>query len=82
MVAVHFLPQHNYHGGTGKFIYKESIFDNKQLFSNMIDCEATQVLYFTRIAFLKDSYIFAILTALVNAVRVGIANALGFIFFL
>ena len=47
---------HNYQGGAGKFISKALILHNKQLISNMIDCEATQVLY-TRIAFLSDSYI-------------------------
>ena len=31
MVAVHFLPEPQYPGGTGKFIYKPSILDEKQL---------------------------------------------------
>ena len=41
-----------------KFMYKALILDNKQLFSNMIDDQATQVSHNTRIAFLVDSYIF------------------------
>ena len=45
-------------GGTGELMYKASILGNKQLLSNMIDQEATQVPYTTRIAFLTDSYIF------------------------
>ena len=57
MVAVHFFCNHNYQGGTGEFIYKASILGNKQLLSNMIDCEATQVPHTTKIAFLADSYI-------------------------
>ena len=52
-----FFHNHNYKGGAGKFISKALILNNKQLISNMIDCEATQVLYTTRIAFLSDSYI-------------------------
>ena len=32
---------------------------NKQLLSNMLDHEATQVPYTTRITFLTDSYVFA-----------------------
>ena len=39
-------------------VYKALILDNKQLLSNTIDYEATQVSYTTRIAFLVDSYIF------------------------
>ena len=53
-----FFQNHNYLGGTGKFIYKASIVDNRQLLSNMIDHEAAQVPYTTRNAFLADSYIF------------------------
>ena len=53
-----FLHGHNYQGGTGKFIYRALILDNKQLLSNMIDHEATQVPHTTRIVFLADSYIF------------------------
>ena len=53
-----FFHNYNYQGGTGKFIYKASILDNKQLLSNMIDQEATQVPDTTRIDFLADSYIF------------------------
>ena len=40
-----FFHNHNCKGGTGKFIYRASILDSKQLLSNMIDYEATQVLY-------------------------------------
>ena len=29
-----------FQGGTGEFIYKASILGDKQLLSNMIDCEA------------------------------------------
>ena len=54
-----FFYNHNYQGGTGKFIYKALILDNKQLLSNMIDYKATQVPYTTRITFFADSYIFA-----------------------
>ena len=54
MVAVHFLLQSQ--GGTGEFMYKASILGIKQLLSNMIDREATQVPHTTRIAFLTDSY--------------------------
>ena len=43
MVMVTGFHNHNYQGGTGKFIYKASILENKQLPSNMIDHEATQV---------------------------------------
>ena len=57
VVAVHFLLQSQ--GGTGEFMYKASILSIKQLLSNMIDCEATQVPHTTRIAFLTDSYMFA-----------------------
>ena len=39
MLAMHFLLQSK--GGTGEFMYKASIFGNKQLLSNMIDHEAT-----------------------------------------
>ena len=53
-----FFHNHNYQGGTGKFTNKASILDNKQLFSNIIDCKATQVLCTTRIAIIADSYIF------------------------
>ena len=42
-----FLHNHNYQGGKGKFIYKALILGNKQLLSNMIDCEATKVPYIT-----------------------------------
>ena len=45
---------HNYQGDIGKFIYKALIVENKQLLSNMIECEATQVPYTTSIAFLTD----------------------------
>ena len=47
---------HIYQGGTGKFIYKDSILDNKQLTPNTIDHKALQVPYTTTIAFLADSY--------------------------
>ena len=57
MVAVILFHNHNYQGSTGKFIYRASILDNKQLLSNIVDCKATQVPYTTRIAFLADSYI-------------------------
>ena len=53
-----FFHNHNYQGGTRKFIYKVLVLDNKQLLSNMIDCEATKVSHTTRTAFLADSYIF------------------------
>ena len=53
-----FFHNHNYQEGTGKFNYKASILDNKQLLSNMIDRKATQVPYTTRMSFLTDSYIF------------------------
>ena len=53
-----FFHNHNYQGYIGKFIYKASILDNKQLLLNMIDREAAQVTYTTRNAFLTDSYIF------------------------
>ena len=53
-----FFHNHSYQGGTGKFIYKASILDSKQLLSNMIDHKATQVPYTIRIAFLPDSYVF------------------------
>ena len=36
-----FFCNHNYQGDTGEFIYKASILANKQLLSNMMDCEAT-----------------------------------------
>ena len=39
------------------FIYKALILENKQLLSNMIEQEATQVPQTTRIALLADSYI-------------------------
>ena len=39
VVAVHFLLQSQ--GGTGEFMYKASILDNKLLLSNMIDHKAT-----------------------------------------
>ena len=55
VVAVH---NHNYQGGTGKFIYKALIVDNKLLYSNMADRKATQVPYTTRISFFADSCIF------------------------
>ena len=38
-----FFHNHNYQGGTSKFIYKALILDNKQLLSNTIDHEATPV---------------------------------------
>ena len=57
MVAIHFLPQSQLSGSTGKFIYKALILCDKQPLSNMIDCEPTQVSYI-RITFLTDSYIF------------------------
>ena len=53
-----FFHNYNYQGDTGKCINKVAILDNKQLLSNMIGCEATQVPYTTRIAFLRDSYTF------------------------
>ena len=53
-----FFHSHIHQGGTGKFIYKASIIDNKQLLSNIIDHKATQVPYMIRNAFLPDSYIF------------------------
>ena len=53
-----FFHNHNYQGGIGKFIYRALMLDNKQLLSNLIDCEATQVPYTTRIAFLVDNYTF------------------------
>ena len=36
-----FFHNHNYQIDTGEFIYKALILGNKQLISNMIDCEAT-----------------------------------------
>ena len=36
-----FFHNHSYQGDTGKFIYKASMLDNKQLLSNMIDYKAT-----------------------------------------
>ena len=53
-----FSHNHNYQGGTGKFIYKALTLDNKQLLLNTRDRKAKQVPYNTRIAFLVDSYIF------------------------
>ena len=53
-----FFHNHTHLGGGGKFIYKASILDNRQLLSNMIDHEATQVAHITRNAYLPDSYIF------------------------
>ena len=50
-----FFHNHSCQGGTGKFIYKASILDSKQLLSNIIDHKARQVPYPTRIA---DSYVF------------------------
>ena len=50
-----FCHNRNNQGGTGKFIYKALILDNKQLLPNMIDQEATQVPYITRITFLADT---------------------------
>ena len=58
MVTKIFFHNHNYQGSIGKFIYKASILDNKQLLSYLIDHKATQVPYTTSIAFLADSYIF------------------------
>ena len=53
-----FFHNHNYQEGAGKFIYQASILDNKQLLSNMTDCEATQVPYTNKIALVTDSYMF------------------------
>ena len=53
-----FFHNHNYQGGSGKFIYKASILDNKQLLSNIIDHKATQVPHTTRNAFLMHGYVF------------------------
>ena len=53
-----FFHNHNYPEGTGEFIYKSSILDNRQLLSSMIDREVTQVPYTNRNVFLTDSYIF------------------------
>ena len=50
-----FFHNHNYQVN---FIYMASILENKQVLSNMIDYETTQVSYITRIAVLADSYIF------------------------
>ena len=36
---------HNCKGGMGKFIYRAWILDSKELLSNVIDYEVTQVLY-------------------------------------
>ena len=55
-----FFHNHKYQGGTGNFIYKASILDNKQLLLNMVDYKATQVPYTTKIAFLADSYILSL----------------------
>ena len=38
-----FFHNHNYKGGAGKLIYGASMLDSKQLLSNVIDYEATQV---------------------------------------
>ena len=43
LVPVHFLLNSKKLEGTGKFMYTSSILDNKQLISNMIDSEPTQV---------------------------------------
>ena len=61
VVTVHFFHNHNYQEGTGKFIDKASIFDSKQLLSNMTAHEATQVPHTTRIVFLADSYLYILL---------------------
>ena len=55
VVIVHFLSRSQL---SGKFIYKASILVNKQLLSNMMDCETMQAHYTTRISLLTDSYIF------------------------
>ena len=56
-----FFHNHNYQGDTGKFIYKPLILDNKQLLSDMLDREATQLPHTARIAFLADSYVIILL---------------------
>ena len=56
VVAVYFVPQSQFSGRYS--IYKALILDNKQLLSNMVDREATQVPYTARNAFFADSYIF------------------------
>ena len=38
-----FFHNHNYLGGTGKFIYKALILDMRQFLSSITDCEATQI---------------------------------------
>ena len=43
-----FFYNHNYQGGTGKFIYMASLLDVKQLLLNMNDRKATQVPHTTR----------------------------------
>ena len=53
-----FFHNYNCQEGTGKFICKALILDNKQLLSNMIDCKAVQLPYTTRNTFLTHSYIF------------------------
>ena len=40
-----FFHNHNHQGGTGKFIYKVSILDNKQLLSSMTDCIRSHNVY-------------------------------------
>ena len=39
--SLYIFHNHNYQGATGRFIYKASILDNKQLLANMIDHKAT-----------------------------------------
>ena len=56
VVAVYFVPQSQFSGRYS--IYKALILDNKQLLSNRVDREATQVPYTIRNAFFADSYIF------------------------
>ena len=54
-----FLQNHNYQGGTGKYIYKG--FANRQqrtFLKHDVDRKATQVQCTIRIAFFADSYIF------------------------
>ena len=53
-----FFYDHNYQEDTGKFIYKASILDNKQLLSNMTHHKAPQVPYTSIITFLTDSYVY------------------------
>ena len=48
-----FFHNHNYQGGTGKFIYNTLILYNKQLLSNMIDRKAIQP--YTTVTFLAEN---------------------------